>query len=166
MTEINLSTAKQADYDPRPQYFVKMFKDGSYTAIEIPKGKEELDQSTMELEYLPQLPSEEEKIEYALTLPEITTLGISDDLKRQIAQQLILKDDFSMPVFDPNSSRVHTDPEYFFKVPCKPVIWTWKRGSQEDAVAEAEKYRQKMLSSGKWDIVVKVYKEQYNLVEV
>jgi len=62
--------------------------------------------------------------------------------------------------------RVHSDPEYFFKTPCKPVIWTWKRGTEEEAITEADSYRKKMIDSGKWDMVVAVYKQQYNVREV
>ena len=148
------------------QFFVKMTKDGTVLeASGVPSGKQEIDQSTMELEYIPQPPTEQEKIDYAVSLPEIAGLPISDDLKLQVAQEYILKPDFEMPVFDPNKSRVHDDPEYFFKTPCFPVIWTWKTGTQEEAVSEAEAYRQKMLRSGKWDIVVTVYKQQYNVQE-
>ena len=161
---LNISTPTPGN--TQTQFFVKMTKDG--TVIEgssVPTGKQELDQSTMELEYIPQAPTEQEKINYALGLPEIAGLPISDDLKKQVAEQYILKPDFEMPVFDPNKSRVHADPEYFFKTPCVPVIWTWKTGTLEEAVSEAEAYRQKMLRSGKWDLVVTVYKQQYNVQE-
>jgi hypothetical protein len=92
-------------------------------------------------------------------------MHVSDDIKRMAAAQIIMNPSFKIPAFDPNFSRVNDDPTYFFVTPCKPCIWCWKRGSPEEAIAEAEKYRQKMISSGKWDMVVKVYKEQYNVVE-
>lgn len=143
-----------------------MAKDGTVLeASGVPAGKQELDQSTMELEYIPQAPTEQEKINYALGLPEIAGLPISEELKKQVAQEYILKPDFVMSVFDPNKSRVNQDPEYFFKTPCFPVIWTWKTGTETEAISEAEAYRQKMLRSGKWDLVVTVYKQQYNVQE-
>ena len=179
------------------QYFVKMFKDGSYKIKPVPDKLAEIDQSTMELEYFPPPPTEQEKVNYALGLPEVAGLQIPDDLKRQVAIELIKKPDFVMPVFDPNASRVHPDPEYFFKTPCVPVIWTfytgmdkmnteddvaYQRRIEKEAIAEAEKYRQEMLKkivvydypdpgikdrieTTKWDMVVKVYKEQYNVLE-
>ena len=130
MTEIlNVTMTTQDQSDPRPQYFVKICKDGSVLECSIvPKGKEELDQCTMELEYIPQPPTDEEKLAYALTLPEVAGLPVSGELKTQIAQEMILKPDFVMPAFDPNFSRVNGDPDYFFKTPCKPVIWCWTRG--------------------------------------
>lgn len=166
MSEIlNISTQPQEK--TTNQYFVKMTKDGTVLeASVVPSGKQEIDQSTMELEYIPQAPTTQEKINYALTLPEIAGLSISEELKKQVAQEFILKSDFEMPVFDPNKSRVHDDPEYFFKTPCYPVVWTFKTGTQEEAIAVADAYRKKMLDSGKWDMVVAVYKQQYNVQEV
>ena len=185
MTEIlNVTMTTQDQSDPRPQYFVKMCKDGSILECSlIPKGKEELDQCTMELEYIPQNPTEEEKLAYALTLPEVAGLPVSGELKTQIAQEMILKPDFVMPAFDPNFSRVHSNPNYFFETPCKPVIWCWKHGTEDEAKMESEAYRQKMLKkitvtdypdpgvsekreTCRWDMVVEVYDKQYNLVEV
>jgi hypothetical protein len=164
MTEIiNTTIAQPQPIDPRPLYFVKMFKDGSFTCQLA--DRQEAEQCTMELEYIPQPPTLEEKIAYALTLPVVKGMEISDDLKRQVATQIAQGSSFTIPTFDPNASRVHADPEYFFKTPAKPCIWCWKRGTQEEAIATAEAYRQKMLSSGKWDMVVKVYKEQYNVME-
>jgi len=68
--------------------------------------------------------------------------------------------------WNPNVTRVHDDPEYFLKSPAKPVIWTLKRGTEEEAIAEAQAYLKQMIDSGKWDMVIAVYKEQYNVVEV
>jgi hypothetical protein len=150
--------------DPRPLYFVKMFKDGTYECNLA--DREELEQSTMELEYIPQPPTENEKIQYALNSEPVKCMVLPDEQKLQIAKMIAGSSGFVIPItFDPNVSRVHEDPEYFFKTPAKPVIWCWKNGSQQEAISEAESYRQKMLSSGKWDKVVTVYKEQYNVVE-
>jgi hypothetical protein len=167
MTEIiNATIAQQQPIDPRPLYFVKMFKDGSYTCTLADRQEDE--QCTMELEYIPQPPTDEEKIQYAIqNEPVILNLPatFSMDIKRSMAVEIIKGYAPDMVLFDPNASRVHDDPTYFFKTPAKPVIWCWKRGTQEEAIATAEAYRQKMLGSGKWDMVVKVYKEQYNVME-
>lgn len=159
--------AKPPEYDTRPQFFVKMFKDGNYDCTPVTKGREELDQNTMELEYIPEPPTEDEKIEYALTQPNVMSLMLTDEQKLGVATSIVQHPDFIMPVvFDPNGNRVHDDPEYFFKTPAKPVIWTLKRGSPDEAIAEAQGYLKQMVDSGKWDMVVAVYKAQYNVVEV
>jgi hypothetical protein len=62
MTELNISMAQNQGTDPRPQYFIKMYKDGTHNCELVPKGREEIDQCTMELEYIPQPPTDEEKI--------------------------------------------------------------------------------------------------------
>jgi hypothetical protein len=183
MTEISMKSAKR-EIDPRPLYFVKMYKDGTFECSEvIDRGEPE--QNSMELEYLPPDPTTEEKIKYALSLPKIRDLKVSDDLKLQVAQAEIEHPDFSIPkTFDPNVIRVHDDPDYFFKTPAKPVIWTWKRVEflkadgtlateaemKAQAVAEAEAFRQdrlKVMKNGKtkWDMTVEVYKQRYNVVE-
>jgi hypothetical protein len=163
MTEISLTSKTTEPNDPRPLYFVKMFKDGSFTCQLA--DRQELEHSTMELEYIPPPPTDEEKIEYALTIEPLKSMMVSEDIKRAAAAQIIMNPSFKVPVFDPNATRVHDDPEYFFKTPAKPCIWTWKRGTRDEVIAEAEAYRQKMIASGKWDMVIKVYEEQYNVVE-
>jgi hypothetical protein len=165
MTELNISMAQNQGTDPRPQYFIKMFKDGTYDCTLVEKGREEIDQCTMELEYIPQPPTDEEKIAYALTIEPLISLHVSEDIKRAAAAQIIMNPSFTVPAFDPNASRVHNDPTYFFVTPAKPVIWCWKRGSPEEAIAEAEAYRKQMIESGEWDNNVKRYKEQYNVLE-
>jgi hypothetical protein len=170
MTELNISMAQNQGIDHRPQHFVKMFKDGTHNCELVPKGREEIDQCTMELEYIPQPPTDEEKIAYALTIEPLISLHVSEDIKRAAAAQIIMNPSFTVPAFDPNASRVHNDPTYFFVTPAKPVIWCWKRGTQEEAIATAEAFRQerlKVMKNGKskWDMTVEVYKQQYNVVE-
>ena len=61
MSEIlNISTQPQEK--TTNQYFVKMTKDGTVLEVSVvPSGKQEIDQSTMELEYIPQAPTTQEK---------------------------------------------------------------------------------------------------------
>ena len=169
MTE--LKTADKPEYDPRQQYFVKMFKDGTYKCEQVSLSMKDFDQNTLELEYPIPEPTEEEKIKFALTIPEINILTVSDDVKRQVAKEYISKSDFVLPnPYNPNITRVHDDPEYFFQTPARPIIWTLKKGTENEAIAEAEAYRQLMLKPlktgiSKWDMVIAVYKEQYNVQE-
>jgi hypothetical protein len=164
--QITMETATPTQYDPRPQHFIKMFKDGTYDCTLVPKGREELDQCTMELEYVPQPPTDEEKIKYQVEKFKRQNMLLSDETLVSMAKEVIRHPNFNMPAaFDPNASRVHDDPTYFFVTPAKPVIWCWKRGSPEEAKAEADAYRNMMIESGEWDNVVKRYKEQYNVLE-
>jgi len=164
MTELTM--AEKTEYDPRPQFFVKMFKDGTYDCKSM-DGRGELDQNTMELEYPVSESSEEEKIKYALTMPDINGFNGSNEIKTMMAKERIVAPDFVLPnAWNPNVTRVHDDPEYFLKSPAKPVIWTLKRGTEEEAIAEAQAYLKQMIDSGKWDMVIAVYKKQYNVVEV
>lgn len=165
MTELTM--AEKQKTDPRSQYFVKMFKDGSYVSDPVPAGREDDDQNTMELEYKVPDPTEEEKIKYALTMPDIGGFNGSDEIKTIMAKERITSPDFVLPnAWNPNVTRAHADPEYFFKSPAKPIIWTLKRGTEAEAIAEAQAYLKQMVDSGKWDMVIAVYKEQYNIVEV
>lgn len=170
MTELTM--VGKPEYDSRTQYFVKMFKDGSYVCDPVPAGREDHDQNTIELEYEVPEPTDEEKIKYALTMPDINGFNGSNKIKTMMAKERIAEPEFVLPnAWNPNVTRVHDDPEYFLKSPAKPVIWSLKRGTEEEAIAEAEAYRQSMLEplkSGvsKWDMVIAVYKEQYNVSEV
>lgn len=165
MTELTM--VGKPEYDSRTQYFVKMFKDGLYVCDPVPAGREDIDQNTMELEYEVPEPTEEEKIKYALTMSDINGFNGSDEIKTMMAKERIVGPDFVLPnAWNPNVTRVHDDPEYFLKSPAKPVIWTLKRGTEEEAIAEAQAYLKQMIDSGKWDMVIAVYKEQYNVVEV
>jgi hypothetical protein len=176
MTEmIDLKSSQPTQYDPRPQYFVKMLKDGTVISCElVARGREEADQNTMELEYLPQPLTDEEKIKFQVEVFKAQKMLLSDDMLLVMAKESIKHPDFKMPdKTDYNSlvgARVHDDPEYFFKTPAKPVIWTFKRGTPEEAKGAAETYRQSMLKplksgQSKWDMVIAVYKQQYNVVE-
>lgn len=161
-----LTMAEKQKTDPRSQYFVKMFKDGAYVCVLVPAGREDNDQNTMELEYEVPGPTEEEKIKYALTMPDINGFNGSNEIKTMMAKERIVEPDFVLPnAWNPNITRVHEDPEYFLKSPAKPVIWTLKRGTEAEAIAEAQAYLKQMVDSGKWDMVIAVYKEQYNVVE-
>ena len=187
MADLNLTSSNNLPaFDLRPEYFVKMFKDGSYDVTLLPFTRAEAEHNTMELEYLIPEPTEEEKLQFALQDERIKTLPLADDQKREVAKQMIKAPDFEMLVtFDPNKTRAHDDPDYFFKTPCKPVIWSWVRVGKLDengnlvpgsipasideqkaqAVAVANAYRESMITSGKWDMVVNVYKQQYNVIE-
>lgn len=119
-------------------YKVIMYKDGTYTCELDPRN--EIEQNTMELEYI---------------VPEGST-------------------------YDPNEIRSNPDPEYFYTTPARPVIWSWVKVNEVNsdgtvtstgdqiaqAVAKANLYRNTMISSGKWDLVVAAYKQQYNIIEV
>ena len=163
MTELTM--AVKPEYDPRPQFFVKMYKDGTYDCKSM-DGRGELDQNTMELEYPVPESSDEEKIKYALMMPDINGFNGSNEMKIMMAKERITKSDFVLPNgWNPNITRVHEDPEYFFKTLAKPVIWTLRRGTEAEAIAEAQAYFKHMVDSGKWDTAIAVYKEQYNVVE-
>lgn len=162
----DLTMVGKPEYDSRTQYFVRMFKDGNYVCDPVPVGREDYDQNTMELDYEVTEPTDEDKIKYALTMPDINGFDGSNKIKNLMAKERVGKSDFSIPnAWNPNVTRVHEDPEYFFKTPARPIIWTLKRGTEEEAIAEAQTYLKNTVDSGKWDLAIAVYKEQYNVVE-
>lgn len=162
---IPMQSAEIPKRDTGTQYFVKMSKDGTVLSCEVSTFGD-IDQNTMELDYPVPEPMDEEKIKYALTMPDINGFNGSNEIKKAMAEERMAKPDFVIPnTWNPNITRVHEDPEYFFKTPARPVIWTLKRGTEEEAIAEAKAYLKTMIDSGKWDMVIAVYKEQYNVVE-